>query len=278
MLAIPRKQRAMVRKGIARQSAQRDRHSRRSILRPLCRQPAPARHATAIAALLRDAARGVRSDCEIAIVHSVRRARRCPACCRSIFATRCLPYYAGDLTEARDLAANDFKYWDLMRRACERGLKVFDYGRSKRGTGSFDFKKNWGFEPATAALRTSPVQGRCDAAEQPEQPQVPGRHRTVATDAARGGQRDRPGAGSTSGLKMAAGPSTTRQRGAFAPSASACGVNPHPGRGEFHAVVRPPVLAGAGQVALSTTMLVAVCRSSHARAVPPVHSCHIRLR
>jgi hypothetical protein len=23
----------------------------------------------------------------------------------------------------------------------------FDYGRSKRGTGSFDFKKNWGFEP-----------------------------------------------------------------------------------------------------------------------------------
>ena len=34
-----------------------------------------------------------------------------------------------------------------MRRACERGLKVFDYGRSKRDTGSFDFKKNWGFEP-----------------------------------------------------------------------------------------------------------------------------------
>ena len=35
-----------------------------------------------------------------------------------------------------------------MRRACERDLRVFDYGRSKRGTGSFDFKKNWGFEPA----------------------------------------------------------------------------------------------------------------------------------
>jgi hypothetical protein len=48
---------------------------------------------------------------------------------------------------ARDLAANDFKYWELMRRACERGLKVFDYGRSKQGTGSYAFKKNWGFEP-----------------------------------------------------------------------------------------------------------------------------------
>ena len=34
-----------------------------------------------------------------------------------------------------------------MRRACERGLKVFDYGRSKQGTGSYQFKKNWGFEP-----------------------------------------------------------------------------------------------------------------------------------
>jgi hypothetical protein len=38
-----------------------------------------------------------------------------------------------------------------MRRACERGFKVFDYGRSKRGTGSFDFKKNWGFEPTPLA-------------------------------------------------------------------------------------------------------------------------------
>ncbi|HVO91161.1 MAG TPA: FemAB family XrtA/PEP-CTERM system-associated protein [Casimicrobiaceae bacterium] len=63
------------------------------------------------------------------------------------FRDEVLPYYAGDTVAARDLAANDFKYWELMRRACERGVRVFDYGRSKRGTGSFDFKKNWGFEP-----------------------------------------------------------------------------------------------------------------------------------
>ena len=63
------------------------------------------------------------------------------------FRDEVLPYYAGDTRDARDLAANDFKYWDLMRRACERGVRVFDYGRSKRGTGTFDFKKNWGFEP-----------------------------------------------------------------------------------------------------------------------------------
>lgn len=65
------------------------------------------------------------------------------------FKNEVLPYYAGDLQTARELAANDFKYWELLRRACERGVRIFDYGRSKRGTGSFDFKKNWGFEPST---------------------------------------------------------------------------------------------------------------------------------
>ncbi len=67
------------------------------------------------------------------------------------FKDEVLPYYAGDAVAARELAANDFKYWELMRRACERGVRVFDYGRSKRGTGPFDFKKNWGFEPTSLA-------------------------------------------------------------------------------------------------------------------------------
>jgi FemAB-related protein (PEP-CTERM system-associated) len=63
------------------------------------------------------------------------------------FRDEVLPYYGGGTDKAREVAGNDFMYWELMRRACERGLRVFDYGRSKRGTGSFDFKKNWGFEP-----------------------------------------------------------------------------------------------------------------------------------
>jgi len=63
------------------------------------------------------------------------------------FRDEVLPYYGGGTERAREVAGNDFMYWELMRRACERGIRVFDYGRSKRGTGSFDFKKNWGFEP-----------------------------------------------------------------------------------------------------------------------------------
>ena len=64
------------------------------------------------------------------------------------FRDEVLPYYGGGVDAARAVAGNDFMYWELMRRACERGIKVFDFGRSKRSTGSFDFKKNWGFEAA----------------------------------------------------------------------------------------------------------------------------------
>lgn len=58
-----------------------------------------------------------------------------------------MPYYTGCLPQARELGANDFMYWRLMRRAEARGFTVFDFGRSKIGTGPFNFKKNWGFEP-----------------------------------------------------------------------------------------------------------------------------------
>ena len=57
-----------------------------------------------------------------------------------------LPYYGGGTAQARDLYGNDFMYWEVMRRAVEKGVKVFDYGRSKIGTGSYRFKKHWGFE------------------------------------------------------------------------------------------------------------------------------------
>jgi FemAB-related protein (PEP-CTERM system-associated) len=63
------------------------------------------------------------------------------------FRDEVLPYYGGGTAAARQVAANDFMYWEVMRRACERGCKLFDFGRSKRGTGAFDFKKNWGFTP-----------------------------------------------------------------------------------------------------------------------------------
>jgi len=63
------------------------------------------------------------------------------------FRDEVLPYYGGGTAASRFLKANDFMYWALMRRCGENGVKVFDYGRSKRGTGSYRFKTHWGFEP-----------------------------------------------------------------------------------------------------------------------------------
>jgi FemAB-related protein (PEP-CTERM system-associated) len=58
-----------------------------------------------------------------------------------------LPYYGGGTAAARQVAAHDFLYWEVMRHAAARGCIGFDFGRSKHGTGSFSFKKNWGFTP-----------------------------------------------------------------------------------------------------------------------------------
>jgi len=42
-----------------------------------------------------------------------------------------LPYYGGGTAAARACHANDFMYWEVMRRAVPRGARLFDFGRSK---------------------------------------------------------------------------------------------------------------------------------------------------
>ncbi len=146
MLAIPRKQRAMVRKGIKNGlSSQVDTHVERFFALyadNVHRHGTPAMPKRYFAALLQEFG----ADAEVQTVCAPD-GRALSSVLSFYFRDEVLPYYAGDDEAARDLAANDFKYWELMRRACARGLKVFDYGRSKQGTGSFAFKKNWGFEP-----------------------------------------------------------------------------------------------------------------------------------
>ncbi len=58
-----------------------------------------------------------------------------------------MPYWGGGTRAARGLRANDRMYFELMRRARQRGCVRFDFGRSKTGSGAHDFKRNWGFEP-----------------------------------------------------------------------------------------------------------------------------------
>jgi FemAB-related protein (PEP-CTERM system-associated) len=146
MLAIPRKQRAMVRKGIKNElRGEIDQNVDRFFelySDNVHRHGTPPFSKAYFAALKRVFG----EKCELLTVVDVN-GTPVSGVMSFYFKDEVLPYYAGDFVTARDLAANDFKYWELMRRACERGCKIFDYGRSKRGTGSFDFKKNWGFEP-----------------------------------------------------------------------------------------------------------------------------------
>jgi FemAB-related protein (PEP-CTERM system-associated) len=67
------------------------------------------------------------------------------------FRDRVYPYYTGSNPKARVAGTNDLMYWKLMRHAVGRGAKIFDFGRSKVGTGPYSFKKNWGFEPRPIA-------------------------------------------------------------------------------------------------------------------------------
>ena len=145
MLAIPRKQRAMVRKGIKNELISViDRDVSRFFelyADNVHRHGTPAMPKRYFEALLKEFG----ADCEVLSVLAPD-GKSLSSVLSFYFRDEVLPYYAGDDESARHLAANDFKYWELMRRSCERGTKIFDFGRSKKNTGSFAFKKNWGFE------------------------------------------------------------------------------------------------------------------------------------
>jgi FemAB-related protein (PEP-CTERM system-associated) len=85
-----------------------------------------------------------RGRCEILTVYSEE--RPVAAVLSFFFGDTVMPYYAGSRPESYRLAANDVMYWELMREACRKGLRRFDFGRSKKATGAFDFKRHWGFD------------------------------------------------------------------------------------------------------------------------------------
>jgi FemAB-related protein (PEP-CTERM system-associated) len=69
------------------------------------------------------------------------------------FGDRVMPYYGAAREEAFSLAVNDFMYWEVMRFSCLAGYRGFDFGRSREGTGAYNFKHHWGFEPQPLAYQ-----------------------------------------------------------------------------------------------------------------------------
>jgi FemAB-related protein (PEP-CTERM system-associated) len=145
LLAIPRKQRAVVRKTIegalvseVDETIDRLYRVYAESVRNLGTPVFPKRYFSELKRVFRD-------DCDIVIV--VNEGAPVSAVMNFYFRDRVMPYYGGGTAAARRIGANDFLYWEVLRRALVRGYRTFDFGRSKAHTGAFAFKKNWGFEP-----------------------------------------------------------------------------------------------------------------------------------
>ena len=149
--SIPRKQRAMVRKGIQnglRSIVHRDVRPLHGIYAESVRNLGTPVFSRRYFALLAEV---FAADCDIVTV--LDGDNPIAAVMNFYFRDEVLPYYGGGTALARRRAGNDFLYWEVMRRAADRGCHLFDFGRSKLGTGAFDFKKNWGFVPEPLCYR-----------------------------------------------------------------------------------------------------------------------------
>ncbi len=145
MLAIPRKQRAMVRKGIKAGLKSEVDHDLARFYPAFCeswhRLGTPVFPRRYFQLLLEEFG-------DVVDIVTVTQDDKVVCCVMNFyFRDEVWPYFAGITASARALAGSDFMYWEVMRLAVERGIRLFDFGRSKKGTGSWDFKHNWGFEP-----------------------------------------------------------------------------------------------------------------------------------
>jgi FemAB-related protein (PEP-CTERM system-associated) len=60
------------------------------------------------------------------------------------FRDRVVMPWASSLREYHSFCPNNLLYWEVIRRACEKGYRQFDFGRSSPGSGTYRFKQQWG--------------------------------------------------------------------------------------------------------------------------------------
>ncbi|MCX6135479.1 MAG: GNAT family N-acetyltransferase [Ignavibacteriales bacterium] len=75
--------------------------------------------------------------------------------------------WASSLHQFNHLSPNMLLYWEVLRYGCENGYEEFDFGRSRKGSGTFSFKKQWGAVPFSLEVIRVTAQGasRTDAAQ-----------------------------------------------------------------------------------------------------------------
>jgi hypothetical protein len=55
--------------------------------------------------------------------------------------------WASSLRQFLAKCPNNLAYWEAMQYASARGCTMFDFGRSTVGSGTYQFKRQWGAEP-----------------------------------------------------------------------------------------------------------------------------------
>ncbi len=62
------------------------------------------------------------------------------------FRDQLLPYYGAADPALNAFAPSNYMYYELMEWGGKNGFRLFDFGRSKVESGSFDFKAHWGMQ------------------------------------------------------------------------------------------------------------------------------------
>ncbi|EAT06869.1 FemAB family PEP-CTERM system-associated protein [Sphingobium sp. 10 DY56-G10] len=153
LLAIPRKHRAELRKALANSALRFEVGRERQHLRDHYRV-----YATSVrnlgtpvfpARLFRAVLEQFGEDADILIVREGDRA--VSAVLTLYHKGRAMPFWGGGIGDARRLRSNELLYFRLMGHARARGMEIFDFGRSKVGSGQAAWKKSFGFEPVPLA-------------------------------------------------------------------------------------------------------------------------------
>ncbi|EZP68330.1 FemAB [Sphingomonas paucimobilis] len=72
---------------------------------------------------------------------------------------RVMPFWGGGIADARRLRSNELMYYRLMSHGRARGMAIFDFGRSKTGSGQAAWKKSFGFDPVPLAYHSWSASG-----------------------------------------------------------------------------------------------------------------------
>lgn len=166
LLSIPKRQRAEVRKGIDRNftvetgSSERDRQAHFAIYSESMRNLGTPMFPRELFDAVLDAFG------EAADIMTIRHEGQPVSSVLSLYHRGAvMPYWGGGIRHARVLRSNEYMYYALMCHGRIRGCTHFDFGRSKTGSGPYNFKRNWGFtpEPLSYGIWTAPGSNSRDA-------------------------------------------------------------------------------------------------------------------